>query len=113
MTAKSPKEGGLCWNCRKPAEMEDNYCRFCGKDLVSFPWFYRHWGIILLTVAALGPFSLILVWRSPVLSRTAQWIYTLLLLILTYQFLVGCYHLWLFVNSAINAALHGALPVGF
>jgi len=107
-----PKAGGVCWKCRKPVAPEDNYCRFCGRDLISFPWYYQHWGIIFLTLTAFGPFSLVLVWRSPVLSRTARWIYTVLLLALTYQLAVGCYHLYQLVNTALSGMMKGALPAG-
>ena len=54
MSGKDPKEGGVCWDCRKPAAAEDNFCRFCGRNLASFPWYYQHWGIIVLTFLALA-----------------------------------------------------------
>ena len=56
--ALNPKEGDLCCYCRKPAAAEDNFCRFCGKSLAGFPWYYHHWGVFVLTFLALGPFSI-------------------------------------------------------
>jgi hypothetical protein len=105
---KDPKEGGVCWHCRKPAAAEDNFCRFCGKDVVKFPWYYQHWGIIVLTFFALGPFSLILVWRSPVLSRTARWVYTALGIYITYVMAVGCYRIYTVASSMANIFLKGS-----
>lgn len=107
-----PKQNGLCWSCRKPVAAEDNFCRFCGKGLRGFPWYYRHWGIILLSLLALGPFGLILVWRSPALSRAWQWIYTAAIMGLTYYLAVQCYQAWLTLKSVMNLALSGALPIG-
>ena len=112
MSGKDPKEGGVCWHCRKPAAAEDNFCRFCGRNLASFPWYYQHWGIIVLTFLALGPFSLVLVWRSPVISRTARWVYTALAVFLTYEMALGCYHIYLIVNNAASSLLRGSLPTG-
>ncbi|MDD5657004.1 MAG: hypothetical protein PHF00_07090 [Elusimicrobia bacterium] len=101
---KDPKEGGLCWKCRKPAADEDNFCRLCGSGLRSFPWYYQHWGIIVLTLLALGPFSVFLVWRSPVLGRTAKFIYTAFLALLTYAIAVQLYAAW----TALKLVLSGA-----
>lgn len=100
--AKSPKEGGVCWSCRKPADPQDNFCRFCGKDLRSFPWYYQHWGIILLTFVALGPASIVLVWRSPVLSRPARWVYTIALAVLAYWVGLRFYQAWQTFKLLVN-----------
>lgn len=99
---EDPKAGGLCCYCRKPAAAEDNYCRFCGKNLTAFPWYYQHWGIILCALLALGPFSLILVWRSPVISRRAQWAYTLGIGWMTYYVSLQCYRAWLALHAVMN-----------
>ncbi|MFA6003001.1 MAG: hypothetical protein WC881_02930 [Elusimicrobiota bacterium] len=99
---EGPKAGGLCWHCRKPAAPEDNFCRFCGKNLTGFPWYYQHWGIIACALLALGPFSLILVWRSPLISRPAQWAYTLSIGLLTYYVAMQCYRTWLVLHSVMS-----------
>ncbi|MCX5797933.1 MAG: zinc-ribbon domain-containing protein [Elusimicrobia bacterium] len=110
--SKDPKEGGVCWNCRAQVAAEDNFCRFCGRNLVSFPWYYQHWGIIVLTFTALGPFSLILVWRSPVISRMARWVYTVLAVLMTYELVVGCYHAYVLLNNSVSSLLKGQIPPG-
>ena len=109
--SKDPKAGGACWHCRKPAAAEDNFCRFCGKDLRGFPWYYQHWGIILLTLVALGPFSVVLVWRSPVLSRRLQWVYTIALAALTYYLWALCYQAWMTFQTMLAGMVN--MNVGF
>jgi hypothetical protein len=104
------RAGGLCWSCRKPVAAEDNFCRFCGKGLGRPPWYYQHWGIILLTIFGLGPFSIFLVWRSPTLSRTARWIYTAALLALTYWFCVECYVAYMKIKIIMEGIMSGNMP---
>lgn len=43
-------------------------------------WYYRPVWIMVLTVMALGPLSLLLVWRTPRLGRTGRWIATVVIL---------------------------------
>ena len=104
-------EGPACWACRKPADPPDNFCRHCGKGLRGFPWYYQHWGIILLTFLALGPFSLTLVWRSPVLSTRARWIYTAALILLTWWTVVQCYQAWLMLKSTLDMMKNGTIGI--
>ncbi|HOX21990.1 MAG TPA: zinc ribbon domain-containing protein [Elusimicrobiales bacterium] len=73
-----------CWKCLAPVSPKDKFCHNCaarqgGKDA----WYYSHVGIILLTLVALGPFALYLVWKSPRLSKNARLVYTVLILALT------------------------------
>ena len=107
---KDPKEGGACWRCAKPAAAEDKYCRHCGSSLLRFPWYYQHWGVILLTLSALGPFSIVLVWRSPVFSRKAQWAYTAVIAGASWYFGMTSYHAWLAIKRIMYGA--GANPLG-
>lgn len=66
-----------CWSCGGEISSADNYCRFCGKGQGEhLPWQYKHWGIVVLTLVGLGPFSLYYVWRSPLLSRETKLFYT-------------------------------------
>ena len=46
-------------------------------------WYYKPAGIVLLTLFVLGPLSLPLVWRSPVISRRGRWIGTALIVVFT------------------------------
>jgi len=106
--AKDPKEGGVCCYCRAPVSDEDRFCRRCGKNLIGFPWYYQHWGIILLTLLALGPLSLPLVWRSPVLSRTSKWVYTAAIAVLTWVFVLTLYRGYVLVKGQLEAL--GTVP---
>ncbi|MFA5162468.1 MAG: hypothetical protein WC421_09495 [Elusimicrobiales bacterium] len=68
-----------CWSCHCIISISDNYCRHCGKGQGdNIPWRYKHQGIIFYTLI-IGPFSLVFVWKSPLLSRTAKIVYTVLL----------------------------------
>lgn len=82
---------------------EDHYCRDCGRgqgDYVS--WQYKHWGIIVLTLFGLGPFSLFLLWRSPVISRNAKLAYTAAITLATIFLLDRLHRLWLFYQAALG-----------
>lgn len=107
---KNPKEGGACWRCHRFAAEEDNFCRFCGSDLKAFPWYYRHWGILVLTFVALGPFSAVLAWRSPVISQASKWAYTALAAYITYSLVMGCIRLYQVLNAAASALTSGVMP---
>lgn len=86
----------VCWACGGKISPEDNYCRFCAKGQGKYiPWYYKHWGIIALTVMAMGPFSLIFVWKSPLLSRRAKWAYTAAILAATWYLVLTIYNWWL------------------
>ena len=95
----------VCRACKFPIGAEDNFCRKCGKGrgkLVS--WYYTHWGVIILTFA-LGPFSLYFIWRSPLISRNAKWVYTAIISIITWYIMVGIYHVWVFFQNFMDPAL--------
>ncbi|MBI5239910.1 MAG: hypothetical protein HY926_05520 [Elusimicrobia bacterium] len=109
---KNPKEGGACWRCRRFVAEEDNFCRFCGSHLTHFPWYYQHWGILVLTFFALGPFSLALAWRSPVISKASKWAYTALAALMTYELVMGCIRVYQLLNNAAAGLLQGQLPAG-
>jgi hypothetical protein len=73
-----------CWACGARIEPSDAYCRRCGKGQGSrIPWYYRNWGIAVSSLLGLGPFGLILVWRSPALGPKARWAWTAAILLLT------------------------------
>lgn len=73
-----------CWACGSPLDPADKYCRNCGRGQNErAAWYYKPWGIIVLTLFGLGPFSIILVWRSPRLSPAAKAGYTAAILLLT------------------------------
>ncbi len=80
----APAGGAACWSCGARLDSGDRYCRRCGAGQGEcLPWYYKHLGIVLLTVCALGPFSLFFVWRSPALSRNAKLVYAVLIVFFT------------------------------
>ena len=68
----------------------------------SFEWYYQPLWIMVLTVTALGPLSLFLVWRTPRLGRTGRWMATVVIVGVTAY--LG-HQLW----QALRV-LHGLLP---
>lgn len=62
-----------CKGCRKLIDEADHFCRYCGKARSGGEaWYYRPRWILILTFTALGPFALILVWKSPKMSLPAK-----------------------------------------
>jgi|SRR3989339_2204938 len=79
-----------CWNCSAGISPTDNYCRYCGKGQGEFtPWHFKIWGIIFLTVAALGPFSLYFLWKSPAISKQSKIICAILILAFTWYIAIS------------------------
>jgi hypothetical protein len=75
---------GRCWSCESHIDEGDRYCRYCGNGQGQFlQWYYRPLWIAVLTVTALGPLSLLLVWRTPRLSRRGRWIASVIILALS------------------------------
>jgi hypothetical protein len=69
-----------CWSCTHPVDEADRYCRHCGNGQGRFlQWYYRPVWILVLTLTALGPLSLLLVWRTPQLSRVGRCIATVVI----------------------------------
>lgn len=96
-----------CWSCGRMIDPEDSYCRFCGRGQGGHvPWQYRHWGVIVITLLGLGPFSLFFLWRSPVISRNAKIAYTAAILAVTLYVLHMLQQLWTLYTAAL-----GAMPV--
>ncbi len=94
-----------CWSCGAMIGGADSYCRNCGKGQgARVPWQYKHWGVIVITLFGLGPFSLFFLWRSPVISRTAKFVYTALIMALTFWVLGSLRQLWLLYQAALSGA---------
>ena len=99
----------LCWNCGGKIAPVDKYCRHCGKGQGGkLPWYYSHAGIIAITLLGLGPFSLGYVWKSPRLSREAKWVYTVLILVLTWYLVSYVYDFY----TRLTATLTGLQGYG-
>lgn len=69
------------------------------------PWQYKHWGVIAITLLGLGPFSLIYVWRSPVISRNAKIAYTAGIILITWFLISSLYGMWNAVRSVLGGGL--------
>lgn len=66
-----------CWTCGASVEPSDRFCRGCGMGQgTNMSWYYEPVWIAVLTLFALGPFSLPLVWRSPKLSKEGRLAFT-------------------------------------
>lgn len=92
-----------CWSCTRALDAADRYCRHCGKGQAGHvPYYYKHAGILLLTLCALGPFALYLVWRSPVLSRPARWVYTGLIAAFTWWLIVTTHGVYTTVMGQLD-----------
>jgi len=73
-----------CWSCGGAIDDADRYCRHCGQGRgAALAWYYRPLWIAVLTLTALGPFALPLVWRTPRLDRTGKWAASLVIILLT------------------------------
>jgi hypothetical protein len=94
-----------CWGCGNNIDAADAYCRFCGRGQGSrVPWQYKHWGVIVITLLGLGPFSLFYLWRSPVISRGAKLAYSAAILLATWYVVDRLYALWTFTQQMLGGA---------
>lgn len=94
-----------CWACGAVISTEDRYCRHCGKGQGGrVPWHYTHWGVIVLTLVGLGPFSLFYLWRSPVISRGAKLAYSAGIILLTLFIVDRFYRMWQSFQSLLGGA---------
>lgn len=73
-----------CWRCDHTIDPADQFCRACGEGQnASLAWYYRPLWIVVLTLTALGPFAVILIWRTPRLSPAAKWIASIAVIAVT------------------------------
>lgn len=97
-----------CWDCGAEIDAGDAYCRRCGKGQGDFvPWQYKHWGVIALTLAGLGPLTLYYLWRSPVISRNAKMFYAPAILAVTWVMIKAFTTFW----GAYQALLGGGMQL--
>ena len=94
-----------CWSCASLVDAGDNYCKKCGKGQGDHvPWQYKHWGVIVITLFGLGPFTLFYIWRSPVISRNAKLAYTGAIILVTWFIINTFYRLWTALQSMLGGA---------
>ncbi len=98
-----------CKHCHVSVAPEDNYCRCCGRSLKPGHGFlYSHTGIILLALV-IGPFALPCVWMSKRMSAAAKVIYSVILGIIGYFFVLACYRIFQLMQEATQFMLGGNL----
>lgn len=69
-----------CWQCGRVIDASDRFCRACGEGQgAALAWYYRPLWIAVLALTALGPFAVVLIMRTPRLSRGAKWLASLAL----------------------------------
>lgn len=83
-----------CWSCGATIDDQDNFCRRCGMGQGShLPYYYKPFAIVLLTIFALGPFALPLVWKTPRWKKNGKLIASALVLLYT-AWLVWTVYRW-------------------
>lgn len=88
-----------CWICGGTIDSQDRYCRHCGKGQSKFvPFRYTHAGIILFSLI-IGPLVLPFVWNSPVITKTAKIVYTVLNILLLVLFVFAVIGIYTTINK--------------
>jgi hypothetical protein len=73
-----------CWSCDQTVIAEDRYCPSCGQGQGPYlGWYYRPLWIVVLALTVLGPFALLLAWRTPRLDRTGKWIVSIAIVVVS------------------------------
>lgn len=91
-----------CWSCARPLDAEDRFCRQCGMGQGKHvPWYYHPAAIAFLTVFALGPLTLPLIWKTPRLETRGRWIMTSLTALFTGYMAYSCYRAFQVVLSIL------------
>ncbi|MCX5783397.1 MAG: hypothetical protein NTW04_03015 [Elusimicrobia bacterium] len=91
-----------CWSCQKNIDNTDGYCRYCGNGQGScVRYYYKPWGIIVLTILGLGPLTIYHVWRSPVISDMGKILLSLAVLAITGYFFYLAYSTWVAATSVL------------
>ena len=96
-----PLPGARCLYCRKAVDADDAYCRHCGRlQRGGDAWYYDPVWVAVLAFVAIGPFALILVWKSGRMGPTTKYILATLILIYTaitaylFYVVIGYYLEW-------------------
>ncbi len=73
-----------CIRCRKSIDADDVYCRHCGgRQGAGDDWYYSTAWIAFLAFVAIGPFALILVWKSTRMGAVAKKVLAALIVVYT------------------------------
>ena len=91
-----PLPQATCTRCGKSIDADDIYCRNCGRRQgAGGTWYYSTAGIVFLALFAIGPFALILIWKSTRMGAVAKKVltgfivvYTALTIYYSYQIII-------------------------
>ena len=79
-----PLAGAICVYCGKNIDTNDTFCRHCGRRQgAGDAWYYSTASIAFLAFFVLGPFALILVWKSTRMGAVAKKVLTALIVVYT------------------------------
>lgn len=85
-----PKD--TCKRCGHEFGEGDRFCSQCGyRRNAPVPWYYHPVWITLLTVTLLGPFSIYLVLKSPLMDRKTKIVMNIAIVLFT---IWSCYYLY-------------------
>ena len=92
-----PKDA--CTRCGHALREGDRFCSQCGyRRNAPVPWYYHPVWIILLTVTILGPFSIGLVLKSPLMDRKTKIVMNIAIVLFTIWI---CYYIYKVVSLAM------------
>ncbi len=90
--------GVACRSCRRIIDRADTFCRYCGwRQVRSTPWYYKPVWILLLTLTVLGPFSIPLVLRSPLMNRKQKIAANVAIALFSAFLIAALYRLFIFM----------------
>lgn len=79
-----PLAQATCVRCSKSIDADDIYCRHCGRRQgAGDAWYYSTTWIALLAFLAIGPFALILVWKSTRMGAVTKIVLAALIVVYT------------------------------
>jgi len=104
----------MCHKCGSPLPISANFCPNCGiKQKTGETWYYQPVWIVILALFVLGPFALILVWKSPKIGVSIKIIMAVAILIYTFYCVALTYKIFMIeirqfneINAILNDIIH-------